>query len=447
MGRHAVYIVALSSDVASGNARRRIGSPTVVLLPWGDVFHDFLDRLGISFEEFRDEFTGSWMFGYAAALATAGVHTVIVCPTSKVREPVAAVHAATGADLRLLPTSRAYASLRSHRLEGRLDGRRDVRSVARAAATHLAPYLATPPLALARLLRREGCDALLCQEYEDPRFDVCVAVGRATGVPVFGTFQGADYQLSRLERPLRPLSIRASAGLVVGACAELDRLRRAYGVPARKLAHIFNPIDLEMWRPEGGAAVRSQLGIPAAASVVAWHGQVQTWRKGLDVLLDAWRVINNDRSRRDWRLLLVGSGEDAGDLRRRVAALSLPGVHVIDEWVQDRTRMRSLLSAADVYAFPSRHEGLPVSPLEAMACGVPVVAADASGVVDVVGDAGVVVPQDDVDALAGAILALLDDDDRRGELGRRARLRAEEHFSLESVGAELRAFLVDRRGS
>jgi len=387
------------------------------------------------------------MFGYAAALATAGVRTVIVCPTSHVREPVAAVHAPTGADLRLLPTSRAHASLRSRRLEGRLDGRRDGRTLARAAATHLAPYLGTPPLALARLLRREGCDALLCQEYEDPRFDVCVAVGRATGVPVFGTFQGADYQLSRLERPLRPLSIRASAGLVVGARAELERIRHAYGVPARKLAHIFNPIDLETWRPEGGAAVRSELGIPATASVVAWHGQVQAWRKGLDVLLDAWREIVSGRSRRDSRLLLIGSGEDAGDLRRRVAALSLPGVHLIDEWVQDRARMRSLLSAADVYAFPSRHEGLPVSPLEAMACGVPVVAADASGVVDVVGDAGVVVPRDDVDALAGAILALLDDHDRRDELGRRARLRAEEHFSLESVGAELRAFLVDRRGS
>jgi len=428
--------------VASGIARRGARRPTVVLVPWGDVFGDFLDRLGISFEEFRDEFAGSWMFGYAAALATAGVRTVIVCPTSRVGAPAAAVHAPTGADLRFLPTSRVHAALRLHRLQGRLDGRRDGRTVARAAATHLAPYLGTPPLALARLLRREGCDALLCQEYEDPRFDVCVAVGRATGVPVFATFQGADYQLSRLERPLRPLSIRASAGLVVGASAELERLRQAYDVPAAKLAHIFNPIDLETWRPEGRAAARSELGIPATASVVAWHGQVQTWRKGLDVLLDAWREIGDGRSGRDRRLLLVGSGEDAGDLRRRVAALSLPGVHLIDEWVQDRGRMRSILSAADVYAFPSRHEGLAVSPLEAMACGLPVVGADASGVIDVVGDTGVVVPRDDVGALARAILGLLDDDDRRAELGRRARRRAEEHFSLGRVGAELRAFLV-----
>jgi starch synthase len=409
------------------------------LLPWGDVFEDFLDRLGISFEQLRDEFVGSWMFGYAAALATAGVRTLVVCPTSRVGEPRATTHGPTGAELRLLPTSRAYAALRARRLDGRLDGRRDPRAVGRALATHVAPYLATPPRALLELLRREGCDALLCQEYEDPRFDVCVAVGRRANVPVFGTFQGADYQLSRLERPLRPRSIRASAGLIVGARRELERVRETYGVPEDKLAHIANPVDARLWRAEDGAAVRAELGIPESAAVVAWHGQLQLERKGLDVLLEAWQEIEPTRGA---HLVLVGSGEDAGEISRRVSAAR--GVHLLDGWVQDRTRMRAILSAGDVYAFPSRHEGLPVAPLEAMACGLPVVGADASGVADVVGDAGVVVPRGDAGALARALADLLDDDDRRAELGRRARSRVETSFALEPVGAALRAFLVDR---
>ena len=443
MGRHAAYIVAVGTDVASASARQRRSQPTVVLLPWGDVFEDFLDRLGVSLEALRDDFVGSWMFGYATALATAGVHTVIVCPTSRVTEPIQAVHVPTGAGLRFIPTSRAYASLRAQRLDGRLDGRRDPRAVARAAATHVAPYLGTPPRALARLLREESATALLCQDYEDPRFDVCVAVGRLSGVPVFGTFQGADYQVSRLERPLRPLTIRASAGLVVGARRELERVQRTYGVPAGKLAHIANPIDAAIWRPDDGTIVRAELGIPSAAAVVAWHGQMQLRRKGLDVLLDAWRKLTDDESARGERhLVLVGTGEDAGEVRHR--ASSLRGVHIVDEWVQDRARMRSILAAADVYAFPSRHEGLPVSPLEALACGVPVVGADATGVADVVGDAGVVVPRDDPGALAGAIEALLSDDERRADLGRRARARVQEHFSLEAVGRQLRKFLVGR---
>ena len=403
------------------------------------MFEDFLDRLGVSFEQLRDEFVGSWMFGYAAALATAGVRTLIVCPTSRVVEPVAATHVPTGAELRLLPTSRAYATLRSHRLEGRLDGRLDPRAIGRAVATHVAPYFGTPPRALAALVRREGCAALLSQEYEDPRFDVCVAVGRRTGVPVFGTFQGADYQLSRLERPLRPRSIRASAGLIVGARQELERVKEAYDLPPTKLAHIVNPVDAELWRPDDGTAVRAELGIPKTAVVVAWHGQLQLERKGLDVLLDAWARLGDGR---DAHLILVGSGEDVSEVARRASAAR--GVHLIDEWVQDRARMRAILSAADVYAFPSRHEGLPVAPLEAMACGLPVVGADASGVADAVGDAGLVVARDDADALARALDELLADSGRRTDLGLRARRRVEEHFALKPVGAALRSFLVDR---
>ena len=69
----------------------------------------------------------------------------------------------------------------------------------------------------------------------------------------------------------------------------------------------------------------------------------------------------------------------------------------VEEWVLDRARIRTFLSAADVYAFPSRHEGFAVAPLEAMACGLPIVAADAPGVPDLLacGEAcgGIMVPR------------------------------------------------------
>ncbi|HSI98067.1 MAG TPA: glycosyltransferase family 4 protein, partial [Gaiellaceae bacterium] len=273
---------------------------------------------------------------------------------------------------------------------------------------------------------------------------MCVGVGRAIRTPVFATFQGADYQLSKLERPLRPLTIRASAGLIVGARAEAERVRLRYRVPEAKLAPISNPIDPEIWQPVDRLVARTALGVAEAALVVAWHGQVQVWRKGLDVLLDAWETVTARLPDRDLRLVLVGSGEDAGEVRRRIDAKRLTGVLFVDEWVRDRDRLRTILSAADLYAFPSRHEGLPVSPLEALACGLPVVGADAQGVRDVVGGCGIVVPSGDAEALAGAVGALLEDDDRRLALGRDARQRAVERFSPNAVGAELRAFLVDR---
>ena len=183
------------------------GPPTVAILPWGDLFRDWLDELGVSLEEFRDEFTGSWMFGYARALERAGVRSVVVAVTEHVQKPEQHVHGPTGTPIHLLPPAPLFRLLRPALLDASLAGRRDPVSVARAVATHVSPYLATPPRELARVLREERCAAILSQEYETPRFDVCAALGRVLGVPVFGTFQGGDYQVSRVEPAVRRLAL------------------------------------------------------------------------------------------------------------------------------------------------------------------------------------------------------------------------------------------------
>ena len=385
------------------------------------------------------------MFGYVEALSTAGVATVIVCPTTSVSRVRTDVHRPTGARLVFVPAPRGFAAVRRWALDSRIDGRRDPLTLARAVAAHVAPYLSTPPRLLSRVIREERCAVVLCQDYENPRFDVCVAVGARAGTPVFGTFQGGDEQHSRLERWTRPRALRRCAGLVVAPDAETERVSRLYGMPAGKVARIPNPVDTALWGGGDREAGRAALGIPSDAQVVAWHGQVQLWRKGLDTLLEAWASLTREQPEGERRLVLVGSGEDLPEVRRRIEAESLPGLHVVDTWVQDRRRLADVLAAADVYAFPSRHEGLAVAPIEALAAGLPVVASDARGAADVVGDAGLVVPTGDAAALAGAIGELLADPGRRAELGRRARARADERYSLAAVGAALRAFLLDER--
>nr|MBA2646918.1 glycosyltransferase family 4 protein [Pyrinomonadaceae bacterium] len=197
-------------------------------------------------------------------------------------------------------------------------------------------------------------------------------------------------------------------------------------------------------------AARREFGISAAARVVVWHGRVDYHRKGLDVLLYAWQQVCRARPRRDLRLILVGSGNNAKELRERIAAERPPGVRWVDEYINDRALLRRYLAAADIYVFPSRHEGFPVAPIEAMACGLPLVAADAPGVSEILeeGEAsgGIIVPRGDAQSLATALNRLLDDETLSRELGRRARVRIEKNFSLETVGEQLRDFLTTRGG-
>jgi glycosyltransferase involved in cell wall biosynthesis len=429
--------------------------PTIALLHWGDLIEDFLDTIGVSFEAFCHEMTGGWMFGYIEALRRVGVRTVLFCISNSVTEPVYYTHKHTGAKICALPTPQLYQSVRRQMLNPQGWTVRDmfgeVRGLRRLMLTGVktvTPYLATPLGLLAKELRRENCQAILCQEYEYPRFDACNWLGWRMGLPVFATFQGGDFQVSPWEKLSRPLSLKTSAGLIIASQTEVQRVQTRYGVPSTKIARIFNPLDLELWQPMDRAEARQLLGFPNEAEIVICHGRIEIRRKGLDILLEAWQQVCSVRPGRDLRLLLVGTGTQHNELGQMIAQMQLPGIVWVNEYVRDRALMRQYLSAADVYTLSSRHEGFPVAPLEAMACGLPVVAADAPGVPDILAggeaDGGIVVPRENAALLAGGIGRILDDRAWGRELGKRARIRVENHFSLEVIGGQLRQFLCDR---
>ena len=429
-------------------------SRTIALISWGDLFdEDFLDTLVISFATFRESFVGSWMFGYVDALRTAGVRTVIYVTSARVAHPLRFTHAPTGASVCVLPAPRAYVALRRGMVRANLwdivggdEGRGSARRQILLLLRQLAPYLAMPLGSLARDIRREGCEAILCQCYDHAKFDMAVLLGRLMRMPVYATHQGGmDLPLVSVERLVRPLSMRACSGFVVGTNPEIERLHLRYRIPWARLARVFNPVDLSVWQQDDRNAARALLGIPNDARVVVWHGRVEIAQKGLDILLDAWRSLRRARPTWDLRLLLVGTGSDAAKLRRLLAESDAQGVTWIDEFVHDRVRLRRYLSSGDVYVLPSTGEGFPVAPLEAMACRLPVVATDVHGVPDILeggtASGGLIVPPHNAVALAEALASVLDDIGWARNLGNLARRRVEGQFSLEAVGRQLRAFL------
>jgi glycosyltransferase involved in cell wall biosynthesis len=105
----------------------------------------------------------------------------------------------------------------------------------------------------------------------------------------------------------------------------------------------------------------------------------------------------------------------------------------------------ALYNGALVFVYPSLYEGFGLPPLEAMACGVPVVASNTSSLPEVVGDAGVLVDPTDTQAIAAVLVSLLSDIERRGEMSARGLARAAE-FSWERAARETLKVYQDNLG-
>jgi glycosyltransferase involved in cell wall biosynthesis len=437
----AIRAVSLGARIFSRLRTRRKTDPAVLLLPWGDVYEDYLDGIGISLEEFCTEMSGGYLFGYVDALELVGVRTVLALWSRKVSRPDRRVHVPSGATVWVLPPARVCMAARriTERLQAN-DGRW-ARRLERPARL-LAGYGATTPRMLARVLEQESCSALLVQEYEYPRFDVCLLVGKLMGLSVLATFQGGRPEKGRsIEGWVRKRTVPRAARLLIGPRREAKAVRARYGLPAEAISVVGNPIDTEEWRPADRERARAEMGLPQEAGVACWHGRIDIRRKGLDILVEAWRRVCEERPEADLRLLLCGGGAGNERLRELMEEASLRGVRWHEKYTTDRSIVRRQLAASDLFVFPSRHEGFAVAPMEAMACGRAVVACDAPGVADLLRggerSGGIVVGRKDIRGLARGIGRLLDDREESHRMGEAARRRMEESYSPEAIGEGL----------
>jgi glycosyltransferase involved in cell wall biosynthesis len=106
------------------------------------------------------------------------------------------------------------------------------------------------------------------------------------------------------------------------------------------------------------------------------------------------------------------------------------------------SELLSLFAEADVFVFPSLYEGFGLPVLEAMACGCPVITSNVSSLPEVVGDAALLVDPYNVEALAQAMLTVLEDDELKKEMSKKGIAQAQK-FSWDKAGAEFLALCTD----
>lgn len=245
------------------------------------------------------------------------------------------------------------------------------------------------------------------------------AVGRIAGVflgrkrpPIVFTPHAWSWLVGRrsatLYRVFERVLARACDVIVAVSASEAAEGRRVLRRTSRRMIVIENGIDLERFAPEGPRAMRDP------APLLVCVGRL-TRQKGQDVALRAMAAMKT----KDVRIRFVGDGN-----REELVALARQlGIEDRVEWTGSVTDAAPHFRAADVVVAPSRWEGMSLVFLEAMACGVALVATEVQGA-EAVDDAGVLVPSEDHDALARELDTLLADPTRRRDLGRNGRLRS-----------------------
>ncbi|MFZ6027462.1 MAG: glycosyltransferase family 4 protein [Chloroflexota bacterium] len=201
-----------------------------------------------------------------------------------------------------------------------------------------------------------------------------------------------------------PRSVRwADAIIADSECTRCD-LQRLAGIAPERVTVVPLGVDRRYRHPQAAAAMRrvcQQYRLPE--QFVLYIGTLEP-RKGLDTLVEAFVRL---AGRLPHDLVIVGKeGWATAPLFQQVETLGLAARIHFTGYVADED-LPALYASASVFAFPSRYEGFGLPPLEAMACGTPVVCSNASSLPEVVGDAGLLVPPDAPTALANALEQVL----------------------------------------
>lgn len=242
--------------------------------------------------------------------------------------------------------------------------------------------------------------------------------------------------------PFLGRSLDRARAIVADSEATASDLRFHFPETADRLRVVYPGVDPAFTpaAPDDVKLIRNELGFPDG--YLLFVGTLEP-RKNVPALLDAWETLRREDPATPPLVLAGGAGWHGGSLPRRLAALAPHGVHHLGR-VSDSQLVR-LMRGATVFVYPSLYEGFGLPPLEAMACGVPVVTSDAASLPEVVGDAGVTVEPNRPEALAAALHELLADPQRAAELGRRGGARAA-RFTWERAAAELEAVFFDVLG-
>jgi len=205
-----------------------------------------------------------------------------------------------------------------------------------------------------------------------------------------------------------PLSIKKASNIVTISEFSKSEICGYYGVPAERISVVNPAIDHNIFFPRdktNSEKVKNKYGIKT--NYILSVCTIEP-RKNLTGTLDAYKKLPDEIKNKYSLVLVGGKGWLDEELNEKIEALSSKYSVIKTGYVPDE-ELPSLYSGASVFVFPSFYEGFGMPPLEAMACGVPVITSNNSSLPEVVGDAGIMIEAKDTVKLAKQIEKVLTD--------------------------------------
>lgn len=284
---------------------------------------------------------------------------------------------------------------------------------------------------LVRIIKKHGINLIQSHLLTSNVYS-CLA-GMVCGIPVIATFHGSvDIGDRRRLLQLKSRILNRGSRRIVFVSNYLrDFFLSTTKIDAKKAVTIYNGIDTTFFYPKRDASFRKELGVTADEVLVGAIGNIRK-AKSYDVLLKAAELLARESNKYKFVVVGHGKGELYGEILRLRDRLNLQGSVFFVPFCDD---IRRVLNSLDLYVLTSSSEGFSLSTIEAMACGVPVIATKSGGPEEIITDNvnGVLVePGSPVDT-ATQIRLLAQDRDLQSRLVRVARESVSSRFTLHSM--------------
>jgi len=285
------------------------------------------------------------------------------------------------------------------------------------------------PLRLARFLR--NMEVQILQLHNPTAFFYGTLAGKIARTPIIiYTEHGRDFSSSIKVK----IADRLLSGMVdkIVAVAEYGKkyLVEHEAIDERKILRIYNGIDAQKFaRNHNGKAIKRDLGLQDNQLVIGIVARLDPIKNHACLIRAMKSVVGRVPQA---VLLIIGDGPLRTELEGLTANLQLQN-HI--KFLGARTDISELLSVLDVFVLCSFSEGLSLTLIEACAAGKPIVATNVGGNPEIVGHAinGLLVPSDQPETLAGAVLEILTDKEKARRMGEMGRKKFEEEFTLDAM--------------